>query len=225
MSTLRPRLILAGAAVLALGAAGMARQEAPPADPIGEMLKEAPPAEPAPSQPAPQPAPATTESLNAAPPGAPQPPAPAAQSPETPVAEATVAEEEETEAEAETVAVAEKGPEAAPPGRRQRRPVAIVRAIDKISAETMTFAVQVGGPPVRFRNNLIFTARACEVSAPDEPIADSVAYLEISTQPRTGRGRAETRQVFRGWMFASTPSVNPLEHPIYDAWVVGCRSA
>ena len=89
----------------------------------------------------------------------------------------------------------------------------------------MTFAVQVGGPPVRFRNTLLFTARACEVSAPDEPIADSIAYLEISTQPRTARGRTDPRQVFRGWMFASSPSVNPLEHPIYDAWVVGCRSA
>ncbi|WP_122468488.1 DUF2155 domain-containing protein [Brevundimonas lutea] len=218
------RLLVVGVAMAALAGGGvvMAQQaEAPPADPIGELLKEAPPQEPAPA--AADPAPVTTESLNAAPPAAVQPPAPAIEVAEVETEEAEV--EPEDEDEPAEVAVAEKAEETAPPGRRQRRPVAIVRAIDKISAETMTFAVQVGGPPVRFRNTLLFTARACEVSAPDEPIADSVAYLEISTQPRTARRRTEPRQVFRGWMFASSPSVNPLEHPIYDAWVVGCRSA
>ncbi|WP_374274469.1 DUF2155 domain-containing protein [Brevundimonas sp.] len=220
------RLLVVGVAMAALAGGGvvMAQQaEAPPADPIGDLLKEAPPQEPAPAVAAP--APVTTESLNAAPPAAVEAPAPTIQVAEAEPDEPPVEDEDEEEEDVEDVAVAEKAEEAAPPGRRQRRPVAIVRAIDKISAETMTFAVQVGGPPVRFRNTLLFTARACEVSAPDEPIADSVAYLEISTQPRTARRRTEPRQVFRGWMFASSPSVNPLEHPIYDAWVVGCRSA
>ena len=113
---------------------------------------------------------------------------------------------------------------AGPPGRRQRRRVAIVEAVDKVTAETMRFEVEVGGRPVRFQKTLIFTARACEVSAPDERVEDSIAYLEVSIQPRGLLQSAEPRQIFRGWMFASSPAVSGLQHPIYDAWVVGCKA-
>ncbi len=221
---------------MALGGAGMARQEASPADPIGALLQSQSaddqldePAASSPSREQTRPAQQTpTQALNAPPAGAPQtaatppsspppPPPPAVEVDEAPLIEEQPATVEQAAA---PVPVAES-----PTSRRQRQPVAVVRAIDKISAETMTFEVRVGGPPVRFRNNLTVSARACEVSASDEPIRDSAAYLEISAQPRTGRGRGETRQLFRGWMFASTPSLNPLEHPIYDAWVIGCRAA
>ena len=107
--------------------------------------------------------------------------------------------------------------------RRQRGRVAIVEAVDKVTAYRMRFEVPVGGRPVRFQKSLIFAAKACEITASDELVADSIAYLEISVQPR-GLLNAETRQVFRGWMFASTPAVSGLEHPTYDAWVVGCKA-
>ena len=97
-------------------------------------------------------------------------------------------------------------------------------AVDKITAERMRFEVEVGGRPVRFQKTLIFTARACEVSAPDEVVEDSIAYLEVDIQPRGVLQPSEPRQIFRGWMFASAPAVNGLQHPIYDAWVVGCRA-
>ena len=102
--------------------------------------------------------------------------------------------------------------------------MAIVEAVDKITAERMRFEVEVGGRPVRFQKTLIFTARACEVSAPDELIEDSIAYLEVSIQPRGVLQPTDPRQIFRGWMFASAPAVNGLQHPIYDAWIVGCRA-
>ncbi|MFJ6024064.1 DUF2155 domain-containing protein [Brevundimonas sp. NPDC092305] len=107
--------------------------------------------------------------------------------------------------------------------RRQRGRVAIVEAVDKVTAYRMRFEVPVGGRPVRFQRALIFKARACEMSAPDEVVSDSIAYLEVNVQPR-GLLNAETRQVFRGWMFASTPAVSGLQHPSYDAWVVGCKA-
>ncbi|RZJ41446.1 MAG: DUF2155 domain-containing protein, partial [Brevundimonas sp.] len=110
------------------------------------------------------------------------------------------------------------------PGRRQRRRVAIVEAVDKITAERMRFEVEVGGRPVRFQKTLIVTARACEVSASDEQVEDSIAYLEVSVQPRGVIQTTSPRQIFRGWMFASSPAVSGLQHPIYDAWVVGCRA-
>jgi hypothetical protein len=88
----------------------------------------------------------------------------------------------------------------------------------------MRFEVEVGGRPVRFQKTLIFTARACEVSAADEQVSDAIAYLEVSLQPRGVVQVSEPRQIFRGWMFASAPAVNGLQHPVYDAWVVGCKA-
>ena len=134
--------------------------------------------------------------------------------------EAEKAGEEEKADEAQTQRV--EAP--AVPSRRQRRRVAIDEAVDKITAESMRFEVEVGGRPVRFQRTLIFTARACEVSAPDEQVSDAVAYLEVSLQPRGVIQVSEPRQIFRGWMFASSPAVSGLQHPIYDAWIVGCKA-
>src|SRR5690606_3545595 len=121
--------------------------------------------------------------------------------------------------DAETEAVATPTPPPAEPGRRTRHPVAVIQALDKITAETMRFEVRVGGPPVRYKG-LVFTVRACEASASDELTQDAVAYLEVRAQPRGLNQQTPSRQVFRGWMYASAPAVTPLEHPIYDAWVV-----
>ncbi|MDQ3125731.1 MAG: DUF2155 domain-containing protein, partial [Pseudomonadota bacterium] len=159
-----------------------------------------------------------------APEAAPAPASPIAVTPVTPpivVAEVEVKEDEDEKA-AEAPAKRVETPAA--PARRQRRRVAIVEAIDKITAESMRFEVEVGGHPVRFQRTLIFTARACEVSAPDEQVSDAVAYLEVSLQPRGVIQVSEPRQIFRGWMFASSPAVSGLQHPIYDAWIVGCKA-
>ena len=101
------------------------------------------------------------------------------------------------------------------------RRVAIIEAVDKITAESMRFEVEVGGRPVRFNQNLIFAARACEVTTPDELTEDAIAYMDVSLQ---ARGRQEGRQIFRGWMFASSPAVSGIQNPYYDAWVVGCKN-
>lgn len=158
-------------------------------------------------------------------------PAPAAPVAVTPVAPPTIEiatgtlDEEEVEEEAPAPVVAEKAiEEPAVPLRRQRKRVAIVEAVDKVTAQRMRFEVPVGGRPVRFDKSLIFRARACEVSTPDEPVQDSIAYLEVSVEPRGVLNMADAREIFEGWMFASSPAVSGLEHPLYDAWVVGCRA-
>ena len=221
--------ILAGVTALALLASGVVvasalndlPQDARPApDPTAELNRQqtpGPPAQPAPpvpQEPAPEaePAPARPIAIT--------PPVPVVVIAEEP---AETESEEEAEDEAEEPAPPAPAPDA-PPGRRQRARVAIVEAVDKITAEKMRFEVEVGGRPVRFQKALIFTARACEMSAPDEVVPDSVAYLEISIQPRGVLNTSEPRQIFRGWMFASAPAVNGLQHPVYDAWVVGCRA-
>ena len=210
-------LLIAAVAALALGGAGAvgARalqdtpQDAAPADPIGDILRNTPtpPAQPTEAPPA----------------GAPAPAAPVVVTPADPAVIAKVEEKADATEEEAKAEPAKPDEDAPPPGRRTRRPIAIVQAIDKITAESMRFEVEVGGRPVRFKKTLIFTARACEVSASDEVVTDAVAYLDISVQPR-GAQSQEPRQIFRGWMFASTPAVSGLQHPVYDAWVVGCKA-
>jgi len=212
-------LILAGVAVVAVGGSGavvasalndLPQDAVPVQDPTATLNTQ--PTPPAPVEPAPQgtPAPASPIAVT--------PPAPAIVIAEDPIDE-EVAEDEKAE-KVETKRVETP----AEPARRQRRRVAIVEAIDKITAESMRFEVEVGGRPVRFQKTLIFTARACEVSAADELVSDAVAYLEVSLQPRGVIQVSEPRQIFRGWMFASAPAVNGLQHPVYDAWVVGCKA-
>ncbi|NBB51594.1 DUF2155 domain-containing protein [Rhizobium sp. CRIBSB] len=207
----RRGLILSAVLVAALAASGVVVASAlqdtpqdaprPAADPIADLIRQTAPTEPVPAGSEPT-AVASDPALD-------------------PEAENAVEGEGEEDKTAEaTPAVTE--PEK--PVRRQRRRIAIVQAIDKVTAESYRFEVEVGGRPVRFNQSLIFTARACEVTPPEERLRDAVAYLEISLQPRGTAQPAETRQIFRGWMFASAPAVSGLHHPVYDAWVVGCKA-
>lgn len=111
------------------------------------------------------------------------------------------------------------------PVRRTRYDVAVIEALDKVTAESLRFEAAVG-QPVRYKS-LIFTVKACERSAPDEAIEDSVAYVTIDSQPRPSPGKPPLapRQAFKGWMYASSPGLHPLEHPVYDAWLITCRAA
>jgi hypothetical protein len=108
--------------------------------------------------------------------------------------------------------------------KRSRSNVAILQALDKVTAQSIRFEAEVG-KPVRYKS-LIFTVRACERTAPDEAIDDSIAYLTIASQPRGAPGKPTPppRQAFRGWMYASSPGLNPLEHPAYDAWLITCKA-
>jgi len=111
------------------------------------------------------------------------------------------------------------------PIRRARYDVAVLQAIDKVTAESVRFEAAVGRP-VRYRS-LVFTVKACERSAPDEAIDDSIAYLTVDSQPKPlpGKPTPPARQAFKGWMYASSPGLHPLGHPVYDAWLITCRAA
>lgn len=233
--TLR-HVLLAGVVVagLAISGAGVTSvlmdlpQDATPApaDPIGDMLRDTnrTPLQ-NPQGAAPQSQGQLQGQSNS--PAIVMPTAPSA-APTTPVLVAqgeqvAVQEEVPDEIPAEEAAPAPTEP-ASPPGVRQRRRVAVIQAVDKTTTETMRFEVEVGGRPVRFGKTLLFKARACEVSASDEMTEDAIAYMEVGVQPRGLAAPTEARQVFKGWMFSSSPSVSGLQHPVYDAWVVGCKA-
>lgn len=162
---------------------------------------------------------APAAALPAAPPPPPEAVAPLPVPPPEPAPEIVA------EPEPKTPRAPEPPPEPKPPIKRARYDVAIIQALDKVSAETIRFEAPVG-QPIRYKS-LVFTVRACELSAPDERAPDAMAYMTVDSQPRAvaGRPTPPARQIFRGWMYAAAPGLNPLEHPVYDAWLITCRAA
>ena len=94
--------------------------------------------------------------------------------------------------------------------------IAVLQGLDKITARISTFEAPLG-EAVRF-GSLQIVARACDKKPPEEP-PESAAFLEIVDI----RPDSPEVPLFTGWMFASSPAVSALEHPVYDVWVVDCR--
>lgn len=95
---------------------------------------------------------------------------------------------------------------------------AVLQGLDKITARVSTVPIAVGG--TGSYGTLRITVRTCRERPPTET-PESVAYLEISDQKP---GEAPV-MLFTGWMFASSPALNALEHPVYDIWLLNCGSA
>jgi hypothetical protein len=97
-------------------------------------------------------------------------------------------------------------------------PVAVLQGLDKITARIYTFEAPVD-QTIGF-GTLKVTARVCRKRPPDYP-PESMAFLEIVEQ----RPEQDANALFKGWMFASSPGLNPLEHPVYDVWLIDCRTS
>lgn len=93
-----------------------------------------------------------------------------------------------------------------------------LQGLDKITARVSTIEATVG-EPVTF-GALEITVRACDKRPPEEP-PESAAYLEIVER----KVNEDPKMIFSGWMYASSPAVSALEHPVYDIWVLDCMSA
>jgi hypothetical protein len=97
-------------------------------------------------------------------------------------------------------------------------PVALLQGLDKITARISKLEAPVG-TPVRF-GTLWIRVRDCEKNSPEET-PESAAFIEIDEQRP---GEAQARR-FSGWMFASSPALSALEHPVYDVNLLDCRKA
>ncbi|MCS6778600.1 MAG: DUF2155 domain-containing protein [Geminicoccaceae bacterium] len=95
--------------------------------------------------------------------------------------------------------------------------IAVLRTLDKVTARVGTIEAPID-TATRF-GTLRVTPRACLVAPPIEP-PERAAFLEIREQDGPQRGEVVR---FQGWMFASSPGLSALEHPVYDVWLLDCR--
>jgi hypothetical protein len=97
--------------------------------------------------------------------------------------------------------------------------VAVLQGLDKVTARVSTVQAPLDRP-TQF-GTLEVVARTCRETPPTEP-PESAAFLEIRELPPASDANAAPVDLFSGWMFASSPAVSALEHPVYDIWVVDC---
>jgi len=90
---------------------------------------------------------------------------------------------------------------------------AVLRGLDKHSGVTTDLPVEVGAGVEYGRMRIELSA--CRYPA-DNPEADAFAFLTI-TDLRNGE------RLFQGWMMASAPALNALDHARHDVWVLSCR--
>jgi len=97
--------------------------------------------------------------------------------------------------------------------------VAVLQGLDKVTARVSTVQAPLE-QPTQF-GTLEVVAHACRETPPTEP-PESAAFLEIRELPPASEVGGSPVDLFSGWMFASSPAVSALEHPVYDIWVIDC---
>ncbi len=104
-----------------------------------------------------------------------------------------------------------------PPSQKIVNKGALFSGLDKITGRIINFDVSIG-ETVQF-GALQVTPRACYTRPPTEtPNTD--AFVEVDEVTLQG----EVKRIFTGWMFAASPGLHGVEHPIYDVWLSDCKS-
>ena len=92
-----------------------------------------------------------------------------------------------------------------------------IKALNKITGKAIILRAPLN-KPVKFAT-LTITARTCYSTPPSET-PETSAFLQIDDD-RPDRSHA---RAFSGWMYASSPGINALQHPLYDVWVISCMA-
>ena len=100
---------------------------------------------------------------------------------------------------------------------RIENPVAAFSGIDKITGRITNFDVYIG-ETVQF-GALQVTPKVC-YSRDDTEAQKVTSFVEVDeiTLDR------KIRRIFTGWMFADSPGLNAVEHPVYDVWLTECKT-
>ena len=93
-----------------------------------------------------------------------------------------------------------------------------LKALDKITAKTSTIRLAVGEK--EFFGPLEIKALKCQLSE-NKDSTDTVAYLQVKDLSAKDNNQVF---LFNGWTFASSPTLQSIDHPIFDLWIIGCEN-
>ncbi|HEV3174822.1 MAG TPA: DUF2155 domain-containing protein [Stellaceae bacterium] len=115
-----------------------------------------------------------------------------------------------------------KAPPAAATAAAPAVTIAVLQGLDKTTARVSTVEAPIA-QSVRF-GTLVITARACVKKPPEDP-PNTAAFLEIDeARPQGAQAGTDMQHLFSGWMFAQSPALSTLEHPVYDVTVLDCKT-
>jgi hypothetical protein len=104
------------------------------------------------------------------------------------------------------------------PSQKIANPTAVFAGLDKITGRIISFDVAIN-ETVQF-GALRVTPRVCYTRPPTET-SNTDGFVEVEEVTLQG----EVKHIFGGWMFASSPGLHAVEHPIYDVWLTDCKGA
>tara|TARA_B100000401_G_C52515268_1_gene581619 strand:+ start:278 stop:688 length:411 start_codon:yes stop_codon:yes gene_type:complete len=93
-----------------------------------------------------------------------------------------------------------------------------IKVLDKISSKNELINLQ-NGEDYKYKDLLIKSMK-CKVSEFDDN-PGIIAYIQVRDLTDKDKNNVF---VFNGWMFSSSPSIKPFDHPVYDIWLVGCSN-
>jgi hypothetical protein len=99
--------------------------------------------------------------------------------------------------------------------QRIENAVAVFAALDKVTAKISRMEVQLNQTATF--GSLKVTPRICYTRGPTEPPKTST-FVEVDEILLDGK----EKRIFSGWMFADSPGLNAVEHPVFDVWLTDC---
>ena len=91
-----------------------------------------------------------------------------------------------------------------------------IKILDKISSKNLLLKLK-NGEDRKYKDLLIKSLKCKNSEFDDNP--EITAYIQVSDL--TNKDKNDVF-IFNGWMFSSSPSIAPFDHPVYDIWLVNC---
>ncbi len=91
-----------------------------------------------------------------------------------------------------------------------------IKVLDKISSKNILIKLK-NGEEIKHKDLLIKSIKCKNSEFDDNP--EVTAYLQV--RDLTNKNKDDVF-VFNGWMFSSSPSITPFDHPVYDIWLISC---
>ena len=105
------------------------------------------------------------------------------------------------------------------PNTKKNEKISInLKALDKITAKTSAIKLTIGEK--KYFGSLEIKALKCQLSENNDS-TDTVAYLQVKDLSTKDNNQVF---LFNGWTFASSPTLQSIDHPIYDLWIVSCEN-